>query len=305
MSSLSNQGEWMVIIGWIGAGKMGKPMCKRLLAEGYSLAVYDVIREKTEELAKLGAKIDFKDPSEIARYSDIIFTSVPGDPELIEVCLGERGILTAARPNSILIDTSTVTPDASAQVSRVAQEKKVRFLRATISGSTELAAKGQLTFFVSGDYTTYEECLPIFNILGKSVIYVGAGEEARYMKLLVNTMVAITAQMVAEALAFGEKAGLNWQNMINVISKSVVCSPLIQYKIETLLKRDFTPAFTVKQMEKDLDYALETAKKINSTLPLTSMVRQFLTMAEATNKGDLDYFSLLLLMEELSGKKET
>lgn len=292
-----------VRVGFIGLGKMGSNMSKRLIEAGYQLVVYDIFKEKTRALAELGAQVA-DSGEDVARQSDVILLSIPGDPQLIDVCLEEHGVLVGAKPETTLIDMSTVTPTASAKVARSAEQKGVTYLRAPVSGSTVLAAKGQLSIFVSGDKSAYDECLPIFNVLGKSVTYVGPKEEARYMKLLINMMVATTSQMVAEALTFGERAGIDWKTMIDVIGQSVVASPLIGYKIKPLLERDFTPAFTIKQMEKDMDYALATGREIGAVMPLTSLVRQFLTAAEATGKGDIDLFSLLLLMEEISGIKK-
>ena len=289
-----------VRVGFIGLGKMGNPMSKRLIEAGYQTIVYDIVKEKTGALATFGAQAEVS-AKDVARQSNIILLSIPGDPELIDVCLGAQGVLNGAKPETILVDTSTVTPAASAKVARVAEQKRVKYLRAPVSGSTVLAAKGQLSIFVSGDKIAYRECLPIFNILGKSVTYVGPKEEAKYIKLLINMMVATIAQMVAESLTFGERANIDWKTMIDVIGESVVASPLIKYKIKPLLERDFTPAFTIKQMEKDIDYALEAGRQIGVTMPLTSLVRQFLAAAEATDKGNLDFFSMLLLMEELSG----
>ena len=292
-----------VRVGFIGLGKMGSLMSKRLLDAGYQMIVYDVIMEKAREFAGLGAQVG-DSAKVVAREADVILISIPGDPELIEVCLGAEGILAGAKPNMTLVDLSTVTPAASAQVARVAEQKGVKYLRAPVSGSTVLAAKGQISVFVSGDKAAYQACLPIFNELAKSATYVGSKEEAKYLKLLINTMIATSAQMMAEALTFGERANIDWKTMLDVISQSAVASPLIGYKIQPLLERNFTPAFTIKQMVKDVDYALETARQMSVAMPLTSLVRQFLAAAAATGKGNLDFFSLLLLMEEMAGLRK-
>jgi 3-hydroxyisobutyrate dehydrogenase-like beta-hydroxyacid dehydrogenase len=289
-----------VRVGFIGLGKMGSLMSKRLLDAGYQMIVYDVFIEKARELGVLGAQVA-DSAKAVAREADVTLLSIPGDPELIEVCLGAKGVLEGAKPDTTLVDLSTVTPVASAQVARVAEQKGVKYLRAPVSGSTTLAAKGQISIFVSGDKAAYQACEAIFNELAKSVTYVGPKEEAKYLKLLINMMIATSAQMMAEALTFGERANIDWKTMLDVISQSAVASPLIGYKIKPLLERDFTPAFTVKQMEKDVDYALETGRQMGVAMPLTSLVRQFLAAAEATGKGNMDFFSLLLLMEEMAG----
>jgi 3-hydroxyisobutyrate dehydrogenase-like beta-hydroxyacid dehydrogenase len=289
-----------VRVGFIGLGKMGSLMSKRLLDAGYQLIVYDVIIEKARELAGFGAQVG-DSAKAVAREAEVTLLSIPGDPELMEVCLGAKGVLEGANPDSTLVELSTVTPAASAQVAEVAEQKGVKYLRAPVSGSTVLAAKGQISIFVSGDKAAYQACLPIFKELAKSVTYVGPKEEAKYLKLLINTMIATNAQMMAEALTFGERANIDWKTMLDVISQSAVASPLIGYKIQPLLDRNFTPAFTIKQMMKDVDYALETGRQMGVAMPLTALVRQFLAAAAATGKENMDFFSLLLLMEEMAG----
>ena len=137
--------------------------------------------------------------------------------------------------------------------------------------------------------------------MGQKSFHVGTGEEARYLKLVLNMMVGLTSAMTAEALTFGERGGMDWNQMIDIINASVVGSPLVGYKAQMLKDRNFAPAFTAAQMAKDFDIALDTGKAINVPMPITSLVRQFLEAMKATGKGGLDYFGLVSLMEELAG----
>jgi len=290
-------------IGWIGLGKMGNPMAKRLLGAGYFLTVYDVVREKVEEIKAIGAQV-VDSPKGVTSNSDWIITMIPDDPVLESVTLARDGIFENGRKDSIFIDMSTVSPVVSGRVAKGAEEKSIRYLRAPVSGSTVLAAAGNLTIFVSGPKETYDECLNIFRTLGQKIFYVGTGEESRYMKLLLNMMVGISSAMMAEALTFGERGGIEWHQMIDIINSSVVASPLIGYKAQILRERNFAPAFTVDQMAKDFDIALDTGKALNLPMPATALARQFFSMMKATGKGNLDFFSLVLLMEELAGIKQ-
>jgi 3-hydroxyisobutyrate dehydrogenase-like beta-hydroxyacid dehydrogenase len=196
---------------------------------------------------------------------------------------------------------STVSPKTSLKVARRAAEKEVLFLRAPVSGSTKFAEAGTLTIFISGPEWAFEECREVLQVLGQEFFYLGAAEEARSLKLLVNMMVGTTAMMVAEALIFGRKSGLDWATMIDAINQSVVASPLIGYKAQALKDRNFTPVFAAKQIAKDFDLALETGKALNLPLPVTALVRQFYAAMEAGGKGDLDYFAMVTLLEELAG----
>jgi len=288
-------------IGWIGVGNMGRPMSKRLIEAGYPLIVYNRTKEKTAELVSLGAKVA-ETPKELAGKSDVVFTMISDSAAFEAVTLSPDGALAGAKPDSVLIDMSTVSAGASARVAKAAQEKSVRFVCAPVSGSTMMAAAGTLAIIASGDKDAYEECLPILKVLGQKIFYMGKGEEARYMKLVLNMMIGVTCQVMAEAIVFGERAGLETDKMLEVINNSAIASPFIGYKTKPLINRDFTPAFTVKMTEKDFNLALSQAKDMNIPIPLAALVHQMLIAARATGKGDLDFSSLYLLAEELAGK---
>jgi len=281
---------------------MGNPMSKNLIKAGYTLSVYDVIEEKVRELAEHGARVG-DSPKVLAPDVDVIISMIPDDHVLEAVSIGSDGVLQGAKAGAVYIDMSTVSPVASARVAEVAEEKGIRYLRAPVSGSTALAAAGNLTIFGSGPKDAYDRCLDIFNAMGQKSFHVGTGEEARYLKLVLNMMVGITSAMTAEALTFGERGGMDWNQMIDIINASVVASPLVGYKAQMLKDRNFAPAFSAAQMAKDFDIALDTGRAINVPMPVTSMVRQFLGTMKAQGKGELDFFALVGVLEELAGIK--
>jgi 3-hydroxyisobutyrate dehydrogenase-like beta-hydroxyacid dehydrogenase len=287
-------------IGWIGLGKMGLPMSGRLLEAGFRLTVWNRTPEKSKSPETRGAEVA-RSPRDAALASDVIFTMVSDDAALEQVVQGKEGILEGAAGGKLLVDMSTVSPGASAAVARAAQAAGMACLRAPVSGSTRLAEAGTLTLFVSGPRAEYERCLPLLERLGQKRYYVGEGEEARYLKLLINMMLGTTAMMVAEALAFGEKSGLDWATMVDVVGNSAVASPLIGYKVALLKERNFAPAFSTNQIAKDFDLALAAGKGLNVPMPVTALSRQFFEMMRATGKGGLDFFGLVGLMEELAG----
>jgi 3-hydroxyisobutyrate dehydrogenase-like beta-hydroxyacid dehydrogenase len=289
-------------VGWVGLGKMGIPMSKNLLKKGYPVTVYNRTKQKTRELAAEGAKVE-DSPKALAANSDVIISMISDDPALEEVSIGKNGAFEGAKTRAIYIDMSTVSPVASARVAEVAEKKGIKYLRAPVSGSTALATAGTLTIFASGPKDAYDQCTEIFGSMGQKVFHVGNGDEARYLKLLLNMMVGITSAMAGEALLFGEKGGMNWNQMIDIIANSVVASPLIGYKAQMLKNRDFSPAFTIDQMAKDFDIALDTGKAINVPMPITAMARQFFGAMKAKGKGNFDFFGLVTLLEELAGIK--
>jgi len=289
-------------IGFIGLGLMGKPMSARLLEAGCPFNVWNRTKSKTGELTRGGAGVA-ESPKDAARKSGIIITMVFDDTALEEVTLGADGVLAGIKSGSILIDMSTVSPKLSKRVAAATAEKGCMMLRAPVSGSTNWAAAGTLSILVSGDKQAYERCLDVFNVLGKKVFYVGLNEESRYLKLAMNMIILMTSQAIAEAVTFGEKAGLDWNQTLEVLSGSVVASPILVFKAAALAKRDFTAAGTVRQTVKDLDLALEAGKELGAPMPGVSLVRQFLGALMASGRGDLDHIALTLVMEELAGLK--
>jgi 3-hydroxyisobutyrate dehydrogenase-like beta-hydroxyacid dehydrogenase len=290
-------------IGFVGLGKMGHPMVKRLIDTGYTVTVYDRIGERMKELAASRALVADSSKA-VAISADVVITMIPDDRAIEAVALGKEGILESAKEGTILIDMSTISPFASSRVAEGAKKRGVKYLRAPVSGSPKFAEAGILTLFVSGPEEVYQKCQALLGTLGQKLFYVGAAEEARYLKLLINMIVGTTAMIVAEALTFGEKGGVDWIKMLEGLGGSVVASPLIGYKVQPLKDRNLPPTFTVSQIAKDFDLALATGKALSVPMPITSTVSQFLEIMKATGRGDLDAWSVVFLMEELAGIKK-
>ncbi|MFC1915090.1 NAD(P)-dependent oxidoreductase [Chloroflexota bacterium] len=286
-------------VGFIGLGKMGQRMAGRLLNAGFPLTVWNRTEAKTVDLAKRGAKVA-KSPREVAAQSDIIITMVFDDAALEAVTFGENGILAGIRAPSIFIDMSTVGPEISSRVASEADKQGVKMLRSPVLGSTPWAEAGTLTILVSGDKKSAEKCQKILGVMGKKIHYLGPKEEARYLKVVYNMMVAMTSQMLAEALTFGKKAGLDWQQMLEVISDSNVASPTLCRRVARLAERDFTPGGTGACMAKDLDLALMAGQRLGSPMPAIGVIRQLLSVLKATGREDLDHIALVLVMEDLA-----
>lgn len=290
-------------VGFIGLGRMGKLMAGLLLDAGFPLTVWNRTTSKTVELGKRGAKVA-SSPKELAEQSDIIISIVLNEDAVGDVSFGENGTLAGARKGSILIDMSTLPPKSiSSQVAAAAEERGVKMLRAPVSGTTNWAAEGILTILVSGDKETFEKSKKVFEVMGKNIYYLGTGENALYHKLVVNIMVATTSQMLAEAMLFGKLAGLDMKQMVEVISGSVVASPILCHRAERVAEGNYIGGGSVQVMAKDLVLALTAGRKLGAPLPTTSLVHQFLSSMEAQGRSDLDHSALFLLMEELVGIK--
>nr|ABK58630.1 BtdL [Aromatoleum anaerobium] len=289
-------------VGWIGLGKMGTPMAANLLAAGHAITVYNRSAARADALVEKGAALA-PSVAALARDCAIVISMVSDDAALQGITLDAGGVFEAATPGMVFIDMSTVSPALSERIAAAASAKGIHYLRAPVSGSTTTAAAGALTILASGPKDAYERCLPLLQAMGKKLYYLGPAEQARYLKVAINMMLGVTAGMLGEALALGERGGVEWAQMIEVINNSVVGSPLLAYKAEMLTTRNFAPMFTASQMAKDFDLALEAGRDANVPMPLAAVSRQFLGAMIASGRGELDFFAYVTMLEELAGLK--
>jgi 3-hydroxyisobutyrate dehydrogenase-like beta-hydroxyacid dehydrogenase len=272
-------------VAWIGLGLVGLPMAARLAAAGWRVAGVDISPERRSLAAARGIAVaaSLKEALEGASF---VFTSLPSEQVLLEVA--------GSLPRGTnLVDTSTVGPASSAKVA----ERLGPYVRAPISGSTALAETGTLTVFASGPRGAYEAALPALKAYSRAQFWLGEGDEARYAKLAVNLMVAVTAGMMGEALAFARKGGIRWESILEVVGESVVGSPLVKYKLDPLRRRDFTPAATNALMMKDLDLLMAAAEEAGVPLPLARHMQELYRRALASDIAGEDFFSVIKLSE--------
>ena len=226
---------------------------------------------------------------------------VTGDDALRTVTEKEAGLLTAGPNGRVLVDMSTVSPAASKEVAVAAETAGVAYLRAPVSGNPTVVRAGNLSIVVSGDVSTFEEVEPILRDIGPNVFYVGAGEEARVLKLALNLMIAGTAQLIAEAVVFGEANGLDRATMLDVMAASAVGSPFVKYKTAALVAHDYTSTFSIANMHKDLQMALEAADGTGVSLPATLLVDELLQACIAAGMEETDLMALLPRLQRDAG----
>lgn len=287
-------------LGWIGLGKMGMPLVKCLLKQGHQMAVYDIDPSRMETFTGHTVLLA-RSPAEVAQRADILFTMVTDDDALEEVIMGSAGVIKGAFKNMLLVDMGTHSPQTSARLARHLDRAGVTFLRAPVSGTHIHVAAGSLVLFASGPEGAFQRCLPLFKNFAKKCYYLGSAEEARYFKLLHNAMLGVTALMLAEALTFGEKAGIELSLMMDILNESVVGSPVIGYKTDPIKNRSFDLTFSANHMAKDMDLVLDTARVLTTPMPLSVIARQFLELMKAAGHGEEDFFAMLDLMEKLAG----
>lgn len=276
-------------IGWIGVGKMGAPMVRGLLGKGHAVRVFDVNAEAAAGVAGDGAVVA-QSTAELAAGSALVFSIVPHDAALDAVASEALG---AMAPGSVYVDMSTVSPGASARVAAAASDAGVAYLRAPVSGSTALAEAAKLTVLASGDAHAWEAVSPLLPAFAAKSFYLGSGDEARYMKLVLNTMVGSAAAITGEALRLGEAGGLDAGAMMEVINESAVASPLLAYKTDAIVSGDFAPAFSLDQMIKDMTLILDAAKESGCDMSAVDGILGQYREAGAAGFGAQDFFALI------------
>jgi 3-hydroxyisobutyrate dehydrogenase-like beta-hydroxyacid dehydrogenase len=277
-------------VGLVGLGHMGTAVAERLLAAGYPLVVHNRTPEKAEALAGAGAEVAASIGA-LAQQVDVVLTSLSDDEALAGVA---ASLARSARPGTVLVDLSTVSPGGSAQVAALLADAKVSYLRAPVSGNPSVVRAGNLGFIVSGSNDVLERVEPVLLAIGPTVRYVGEGEEARVVKLAVNLVIGGLAQLMAEALVLGESAGVARRELLEVMGNSAAGAPFVKYKTEPLLRDDYSATFTTALMEKDIDLILDAAEAGGVDLPLGRELKSLLRAAVEAGYGEDDFMALYL-----------
>ena len=287
-------------IGFIGLGHMGSHMAPRLISAGYHLTVYDRTREKAQAIA--GATVA-ETPEEAAAHSDVVISIVTDDAALEEVMLGPNGVLAGTYVGSVIIDMSTVSPRASRRLFQAARAKGVVMIDAAVSGSVPQVEQGNLVIFVGGEQETYQQCKAILDILGQSSFYMGPSGMGTTMKLVVNTLLGLGMQALAEAIALGEKAGLEKDVLLDVLGQTTVLTVGQKSKLANVKREQYPTQFALSLQHKDLHLILNEADEISVSMPATAAAQQMYTAALA--KGmDEDFSIMIKFMEQLAGVSE-
>jgi 3-hydroxyisobutyrate dehydrogenase-like beta-hydroxyacid dehydrogenase len=278
---------------------MGTAVAERLLGAGYGLVVFNRTARKAEGLAEQGAEVA-ETPAELLEQADVVVTSLSDDSAL-EALAAE--VVPAARPGTVLVDLSTVSPTASARVASLAEDASVEYLRAPVSGNPSVVRAGNLSFMVSGPRETLDRVQPVLLAIGPTIHYVGEGEQARVVKLAINLMIAGLAQLMSEALVLGEAAGVSRETLLEVMGTSAAGAPFVKYKTEPLLRDDFSATFTTALMEKDIDLVLDAAEEAGLELPVASEMKTLLRAAIDAGYADDDLMALYLHLRSASGQE--
>ncbi len=286
-------------VGWIGTGRMGFAMAKRLLDAGCDISVYNRTRAKAEPLAEQGAKI-VDNPCELADR-DIVFSMVSGPDDLISVISGENGLLSGDKNPKILIDCSSVSEEASNRVRQIAADRGVEMLAAPVSGNAKVVKAGKLTIVASGPKQSFDRAEPFLQAVGRGVTYVGEGELARMVKICHNLLLAVVTQSLAEITVLAEKGGVPRHAFLDFINNSVMGSMFTRYKTPAFVNLDMTPTFTPVLLRKDLDLGLSAGENTGVPLPVTRLTRDLVQQVIDAGHTDCDFAILLEQQAKSSG----
>jgi 3-hydroxyisobutyrate dehydrogenase-like beta-hydroxyacid dehydrogenase len=282
-------------LGFIGVGYMGRPIARRLLEAGFKLTAYDRDRAKAEELAAYGGKVAQR-ASELSSSCDVILSCLPSDQAVLDIYRGPDGIFANAHSGSLVIDLSTVYPEISQQLSRLGAEHGAEVLDVTMSGSTPVAERGLLTLFGGGNKERFDSAEPIFRVIAQKYFYLGPSGSGATMKLVVNAVLGIGMQAIAEAVALGEKAGLDRNRLLDVLSQTAVVAPAHAGKLQRAKKSDYSPQFPIRLMNKDFGLIFNLAAAVGARMPAAGAA--FEINARQTDEGEEQDFSAVILQME-------
>jgi 2-hydroxy-3-oxopropionate reductase len=286
-------------VGFIGLGVMGAPMAGNLVEAGHSLVVHSRSPEPVEALAGAGAETA-ESPREVAERADVVITMLPDSPAVEAVVHGEDGVLAGASEGDLLVDMSTIHPTVAVAIAQAAAERGVAALDAPVSGGDVGAQQGTLSIMVGGAAADFERARPLFEVLGKTIVHVGEAGAGQVVKACNQVVVAVTIAAVSEALVLGSKAGVDPEQILDVLGGGLAGNKVMEMRRRNFLEHDFTPGFRIDLHHKDLNIALESGDAYGVPLPVTSVVQQYMRALRAKGHGSDDHSGLLRLVEELA-----
>jgi 3-hydroxyisobutyrate dehydrogenase-like beta-hydroxyacid dehydrogenase len=283
-------------LGFVGVGYMGRPIAQRLLESGFTLSAFDRHRSKAEQLIPYGGTVA-ESVAELSSNCDVVLSCLPTDEAVLNIYTGADGAFANAHRGSLIIDLSTVDPQTSRQLSRLGSERGLHVLDVTMSGSTPVAERGALTLFGGGNQGCFAAAESIFRVIASKYFYLGPSGSGATMKLVVNSLLGIGMQAIAEALVLGEQAGLDRNRLLDVLSETAVVAPAHVGKLERAMKSDYSPQFPLRLMNKDFGLILNLAAAVGAHMPATRAAYEVNEMQSEQGK-EQDFSAVILQMEK-------
>ncbi|MFN3323731.1 MAG: NAD(P)-dependent oxidoreductase [Bryobacteraceae bacterium] len=291
----------MAKLGFLGLGIMGYPMARHLLRAGHEVALWSYTAAKAKQLAEEDKGVFCETPRQVGEFAECIFLCV-GDTAMSEqVILGKNGVVEGARPGTVVVDASTVSPSHARHTGKRLAEHGIHFLDAPCTGSKPGAENGTLTFMIGGDREIYEKVKCFFEPMGKQLYYCGRQGMGLHAKLTQNLILSNLLQAFNEGLVLSTKAGVDPDLMLEILNNSAARSGLISFKAPYVFERNFETNFSVKWMHKDIELMIESAGEMSVPLPLTGLTQQMFRAAISRGYGDDDICSTIKVLEEITG----
>ena len=288
------------VVGFIGLGIMGRPMAKNLLKAGYPLVVHSRSRGPVQDLAAGGAKTA-ESPAEVASQVDVLITMLPNSPDVESVALGGNGIVEKAKSGLLFIDMSTISPLVSQKVGAALAARGVRMLDAPVSGGEKGAIDAALSIMVGGDKQVFDEALPLFQAMGKTITHLGPLGAGGFTKLANQIIVAVNLTALGEALTLARKAGLDRSLTLKALGGGLAGSKCLEQKTPNYLASTYNPGFKIDLHFKDLGLIMESSRALGVPLPCTAVVQELFNALRVKGSGGLDHSGVITLLEELAG----
>ena len=286
-------------VGWVGTGVMGSSMCGHLIDAGYRVSVYSRTRARSEPLLAKGATWK-PSPAEVAAASDVTFTMVGFPRDVREVVLGREGTLAGAAAGSVLVDMSTSEPSLAREVAEAARERGVDSIDAPVSGGDVGARSATLSIMVGGDAAALARVRPLFEVMGKTIVHLGGPGAGQHTKMVNQILIATGMIGVCEALLYAYRAGLDLDTALDAVGGGAAGSWSLSNYGPRILRGDFEPGFFVEHFVKDMEIALDEARRMNLSVPGLALAHQLYVGLKAQGDGRRGTQALILALASLS-----
>lgn len=283
-------------LGFIGIGQMGGRIAQRLLEAGFKVIAYDRNRSQAEGLVRYGGTVA-ESVGELSSGCSVVLSCLSNDEAVLNIYGGPEGVFAHARRGSLVIEMSTVYPETSQQLSRQGSNCGIDVLDVTISGSTPVAERGLLTLFAGGDKACFAAAEPIFRVIAQKYFYLGPSGSGATMKLVANTLLGIGMQAIAEGVALGEKAGLDRNRLLEVLSQTAVVAPAHMGKLQRAMRSDYSPQFPIQLMNKDFGLILKLADAVGARMPAAEAASE-VNARQLEQGAEQDFSAVILRMEK-------
>ena len=287
-------------VAFVGLGTMGLPMVMNLLKAGYSVRVHNRTRSKEQSVVQAGA-IATSSPQEAATNADIIITCVSDSPDVESIILDDAGIIYGAKPGSLLVDMSTISPSITQKISRALAVKDIQMIDAPVSGGSEGAQKGTLSIMIGGDAANVERARPVLEAMGDTITHVGPIGAGQTTKAINQVIVAGTYWSVAEGISLGLKAGLDMDKVVQAVGSGAAASWCLSNRADNMIGNHYPLGFRLRLHQKDLAIALQTARELNLPLPMAAYVEQIENGLIAIGHGDEDLTAIARIVRQMGG----